>query len=563
MANNVAIIGVCSVFLVAVVVAVVLGVNQTKSKTEGETDGVSGSKKVVQVLCDSVDYKETCEASLSKSNSSDTKELIRTGFQAAMTEIKEVLSKSETIKELQTDEGTKDAFKVCQEVLGYAIDDLESSFDTLGEYEINKIDDYLMNLRVWLTGAVTSQQTCIDSYAEKSGPAAEKMTTIMKKSQELTSNALHMVTGITSILKDLNIPGFESLDSSPITRRLLSETESGFPEWMSSGDRRLLQEEDFTPNITVAKDGSSKYDTINKALAEVPKNNPTRFVILIKASVYKENVNVTKNMPNVMLIGEGPSKTIISGHLNCEFDHITTFHTPTVAVNGKNFIAKNIRFENTAGTDGHQAVALRSSGDLAAYYNCHFIGFQDTLYANKARQYYRDCTISGTVDFIFGDARSLFQNCNIVIRKPGPNQSCIVAAHGRSDPKSYSAIVLHNCTISGEKDYLPVKDKNKSYLGRPWKPYAITIVMQSQIDDIIAPEGYTPMNGTVGLDTSFYAEISNRGPGAKTDGRVKWGGIKHLDLEAGKEYTPHIFLESERWIPQTGIPCNEGLVDGV
>ncbi|KAK8684554.1 hypothetical protein V6N13_040576 [Hibiscus sabdariffa] len=563
MANNVAIIGVCSVFLVAVVVAVVVGVNQTKSKTEGETDGVSGSKKVVQVLCDSVDYKETCEASLSKSNSSDTKELIRTGFQAAMTEIKEVLSKSETIKELQTDERTKDAFKVCQEVLGYAIDDLESSFDTLGEYEINKIDDYLMNLRVWLTGAVTSQQTCIDSYAEKSGPAAEKMTSIMKKSQELTSNALHMVTGITSILKDLNIPGFESLDSSPIIRRLLSETESGFPEWMSSGDRRLLQEEDFTPNITVAKDGSSKYDTINKALAKVPKNNPTRFVILIKASVYKENVNVTKNMPNVMLIGEGPTKTIISGHLNCEFDHITTFHTPTVAVNGKNFIAKNIRFENTAGTDGHQAVALRSSGDLAAYYNCHFIGFQDTLYANKARQYYRDCTISGTVDFIFGDARSLFQNCNIVIRKPGPNQSCIVAAHGRSDQKSYSAIVLHNCTIFGEKDYLPVKDKNKSYLGRPWKPYAITIVMQSQIDDIIAPEGYTPMNGTVGLDTSFYAEISNRGPGAKTDGRVKWGGIKHLDLEAGKEYTPRIFLESEKWIPQTGIPCNEGLVDGV
>ncbi|KAK8709822.1 hypothetical protein V6N13_060824 [Hibiscus sabdariffa] len=563
MANNVAIIGVCSVFLVALVVAVVVGVSHSKSKTDGETDGVPSSKKVVQVLCESVDYKETCEESLSKSNSSDTKELIRTGFQAAMTEIKEVLSKSETIKELQTDEGTKDAFKVCQEVLGYAIDDLESSFNTLGEYETNKIDDYLMNLRVWLSGAVTSQQTCIDSYAEKCGPAAEKMTSIMKKSQELTSNALHMVTGITSILKDLNIPGLESLDSSPITRKLLSETESGFPEWMSSGDRRLLQEEDFTPNITVAKDGSSKYDSINMALAQVPKNNPTRFVILIKASVYKENVNVTKNMPNVMLIGEGPTKTIISGHLNCEFDHITTFHTPTVAVNGKNFIAKNIRFENTAGTEGHQAVALRSSGDLAAYYNCHFIGFQDTLYANKARQYYRGCTISGTVDFIFGDARSLFQNCNIIIRKPGPNQSCIVAAHGRSDQKSYSAIVLHNCTISGEKDYLPVKDKNKSYLGRPWKPYAITIVMQSQIDDIIAPEGYAPMNGTVGLDTSFYAEINNRGPGAKIDGRVKWGSIKHLDLEAGKEYTPRIFLESDKWIPETGIPCTQGLVEGV
>ncbi|GMI95838.1 hypothetical protein like AT3G05610 [Hibiscus trionum] len=564
MANNVAIIGICSVFLVALVVAVAVGVNHIKSKNDAPTsNGVSCSNKAVQVLCESVNYKETCEESLSKSNSTDTKELIRTGFQAAMTEIKEVLSKSETVQELQTDEGTKDAFKVCQEVLGYAIDDLESSFITLGEYEMSKIDDYLMNLKVWLSGSVTSQQTCLDSYVEKSGPAAEKMRSLMNKSQELTSNALHMVAGISSILKDLSIPGLEGLENSGIARKLLSESESGFPDWMSSGDRRLLQVPDFTPNVTVAKDGSGDYNSINLALGEVPKKNPTRFVIHIKAGVYKENVNITKTMTNVMLIGESPTKTIISGSLSSEFTKITTFHTATVAVNGKNFIAKNIGFENTAGTEGHQAVALRSSGDLAAYYNCHFNGYQDTLYANKARQYYRDCTVSGTVDFIFGDARSLFQNCQIIVKKPAPNQNCIVAAHGRADQKSYSAIVLHNCTISGEKDYIPVKDKNKSYLGRPWKPYAITIIMQSQIDDIIAPEGYTPMNGTVGLDTSFYAEIGNRGPGAKTDGRVKWGGIKHLNLEAAKEYTPRIFLQSDTWIPETGIPCIQGLVQGL
>ncbi|XP_039040282.1 probable pectinesterase/pectinesterase inhibitor 21 [Hibiscus syriacus] len=760
---------------VAVVVAVVVGMNHTSSKSNGNGDGraetfpaVTSSKKELHALCQPVDYKKTCEQSLSQSNSTDTKELIRASFQAAVTEIKAVLSKSATIHELQTDEGTKDAFKVCQEVMGYAIDDLENSFKTLGEYDMTKIDDYLMNLKVWLSGAVTSQQTCIDSYEEKNGTAADKMRSLMNKSQELTSNSLHIVSGISSILKDLKIPGINNLDTTgleprdrklswswftdifkrpndeeipfakrklfssddddfaqwggmesrhrklswswftdifkrpndeeipfakrklfssddddfaqwggmesrhrklswswftdifkrpddeeipfakrklfssddddlaqrggmesrhrklswieelfkrtddekipfskrklfssdddfpqwggmePRDRKLwwfvdifkkpedeipvglakfnnrkLSSSDDDFPTWMNSGDRRLLQEADIKPNVVVAKYGSGKYDSINKALAEVPKNNPTRFVIYIKAGIYKEKVNITMGMANVMLIGDGPTKTVITGDLSSEVHKLTTFHTPTVAVNGKHFIAKNIGFDNTAGVAGQQAVALRSSGDMAAYYNCHFNGYQNTLFAHKERQYYRDCTISGTVDIIFGDGRSLFQNCQIIVRKPAPNQSCIITGHTRNDKKTLSAIVLQNCTISGDKDYLPVKDKNKAYLARPLKPYAITIIMQSQIDDIITPEGYTPMNGTVGLDTSFYAEIDNRGTGAKTEGRVKWGGIKHLDLKAAKKYTPRIFLESETWIPLTGIPCNPDLIQGM
>ncbi|KAK8507135.1 hypothetical protein V6N13_069925 [Hibiscus sabdariffa] len=563
MVNKVVFISVCSVFLVALVVVVVVGVTNIKSKNErSDGEGIATSKKALLSLCNPVDFKATCEHSLYQTKSANIKGLISTTFLEAVTEIKSVMSESMTIPELQRDEGTRDAFKVCQEVLDYAIDDLDNSINILGEKSIPNVEDFLMNLKVWLSGAITSQQTCLDSYAEKCSIAAAKMTSLMEKSQELTSNALHLVSGITSVAKDLNIPLTGNLGATGLLRKLLSSNDR-FPEWMTSSDRRLLQAIDVTPNVVVAKDGSGKYDSINKALAEVPKKNPTRFVIYIKAGVYKENVNVSKSMSNVMLIGDGPTKTIVSSDLSVAFHKLTTFHTATVAVNAKNFIAKKIGFENTAGTAGHQAVAVRSTGDMAAYYNCHFNGYQDTLYANKERQYYRDCTISGTVDFIFGDARSLFQNCHIVVRKPAPNQNCIITAHGKKDPLSSSAIVLHNCTISGEQDYLPVKDKNKTYLARPWKAYATTIIMQSQIDDIIAPEGYTPMNGTVGLDTSFYAEINNRGPGARTDGRVKWGGIKHLDLNAAKEYTPRIFLESESWIPQTGIPCTPDLLQGV
>ncbi|KAH1089167.1 hypothetical protein J1N35_016424 [Gossypium stocksii] len=163
MANN-AIIGICAVFLVALVVAVVVGVTHNKSKSDGEE--ISSSNKAVQALCQPVNYKETCQKSLASSNSSDVKELIRTSFQAGLVEIKNVLAHSVTVQELIKDENNKAALGVCQEVLDLAIDDFQKSFDMLGEYDMSKIGKYLLELKTWLSGAFTSQQTCIDSFAE-------------------------------------------------------------------------------------------------------------------------------------------------------------------------------------------------------------------------------------------------------------------------------------------------------------------------------------------------------------------------------------------------------------
>ena len=227
-------------------------------------------------------------------------------------------------------------------------------------------------------------------------------------------------------------------------------------------------------------------------------------------------------------------------------------------------MAKDIGFENTAGPDGHQAVAFRSQSDKSVLYNCHFDGYQDTLYTHAERQYYRDCLISGTVDFIFGNAAALFQNCQIVIRKPSSNQQNIVTAHGSKNENEVTAYVLHNCTITGEPGLVP--EDNPSYLGRPWKEYARTVYLQSQIDSVIHPDGWMPWQGAPqNSDHCFYLEVDNRGPGADKAKRVVWKGIKpQMTLEDAEQmYTVENFFHSRQkaaddgmWPQSTAVPIS-------
>ncbi|XVF38755.1 hypothetical protein REPUB_Repub20aG0129100 [Reevesia pubescens] len=548
------------------VVAVAVGINRGHGGNHndgGATNGeVSTTTKAVKAICQPTDYKESCEKSLSSANTTEPKELIRIGFQAAISEIEKVIANSSTVKEVAKDPMARQALDNCKELMDYAIDDLKNSFNQLGAFDISKLDEYVENLKIWLGGAITYQQTCLDGFLNTTGEAGEKMKALLKTSKELTSNGLAMVSEISSILNNLNIPNVGKIDTTGAERRLLSE--DGFPAWVSAGQRMLLQSTpaNIKPNVVVAKDKSGKYSSINEALKAVPQKNPTTFVIYIKAGIYKEQVIVTKSMSNVMFIGDGPTKTIITGSLNYA-DGTGTFKTATVGVIGERFIAKDIGFENSAGAIKHQAVALRVQSDMSIFYNCQMDGYQDTLYAHSHRQFYRDCTISGTIDFIFGDSATVLQNCKLIVRKPMENQQCIVTAQGRTDRREISALVLQNCTFSGAPDYIPLKEKNKAYLGRPWKEFSRTIIMQSQIDDIIAPEGFLPWNGNFALDTLWYAEFANRGPGAVQTNRVKWKGVKKISQATAQKFTAATFLRGDTWIPQSGVPYTPGLISGL
>ncbi|CAI0459756.1 unnamed protein product [Linum tenue] len=411
----------------------------------------------------------------------------------------------------------------------------------------------MADLTTWLSAAMTYQETCLDGFVNVSSVAGAKMKDFMNKSMELTTNGLDIVTGLNSLFSS-----FQPDQAGP-GRRLLNA--DPFPNWVPDRFRRLLEDSgtlQISPDVVVAEDGSGDSKSINEGLkllekAKKKKKEDEVVVLYVKAGTYKEYVEVTKNLDNMAMIGDGADKTVITGDKNF-IDGVSTYHTSTVAITADFFFAKNIRIVNSAGPEKHQAVALRVSADFAIFYNCTFDGYQDTLYTHTKRQFYRDCTISGTIDYIFGDAAVVFQNCLFLVRKPMENQQCIVTAQGRKQRHQPTAIIIQNGTITAAPEMEADRMKYKTYLGRPWKNFSRTIIMESYLGDLIDPEGWMPWMGTVGTKTCWYGEFGNYGPGADQSKRVTWNGIKKITPQHAVDFTPGRFLRANEWVKPTGIP---------
>ncbi|EOA28705.1 hypothetical protein CARUB_v10024933mg, partial [Capsella rubella] len=344
----------------------------------------------------------------------------------------------------------------------------------------------------------------------------------------------------------------------------LQTARDGFPLWMNNVDKKIIG---ATPkvlkmnaDIVVAKDGTGNYTTLKEAVDAVPDNNKKRFIIYLKRGVYKETIEIGEMKTNLMLIGDGRDISLLTGSLNFK-DGYTILKSATLATCANGFIALDLWFQNTAGPTKNQAVALRVNADLSVIYRCRIDGYQDTLFAEQHRQFYRDCYITGTIDFIFGDAAAVFQNCEIVARKPLSGQSNVLTAQGRIKPTRNSGFSLQRCNITASLDLSPVKGTVKSFLGRPWKNFSRVVIMQSFIGDFIDPAGWTPMDHDVGrLSTLFYGEYENKGLGADTRRRVKWQGYKLItDPKEALEFTVTSLINGELWLNSTGVPYEEGL----
>lgn len=560
--TKIAILTMAIVVLLAVVVSLIIMThrNTEPAKTETEkTDHEADVKASIKAVCENTDYKKTCVDSLTKAHteSTDPYEHIKTIFEVTIEQLESAAQNSSLMKEIHADPRTNDALKGCQELAGLAVSDLRRSFEDINIFSLNDVGQALVKLKIWMSGAITYEQTCLDGFEKTEGDTGEKMKQLLNQSMELTSNCLALITDFSQIFQSFGAPQAAS------NRRLLSLLKNDFkiPEWVDVIDRRMLEGEPMkiNPDVTIAQDGSGNFISINEALKFVPVKGEKAYVMHIKQGIYNEIIRIPKNLTHITVIGDGPDKTRITGSLNF-IDGVSTYHTATVAVAGDFFMARDIAFENTAGPEKHQAVALRVSADRTVFYNCRMDGYQDTLYAHTYRQFYRECTISGTIDFVFGDSAAVFQNCIMVVRKPMDNQNCIVTAQGRKELRQPTGLILQNCSIVADPIYFPLRMQIKSYLGRPWKEFSRTIIMESFIDDLIQPQGWLPWNETFAFDTLFYSEFNNHGPGSNKSQRVKWPGVKELTEKRVNRFTPGRFIVGDTWVPPTGVPYTSGFM---
>ncbi|KAI9101442.1 hypothetical protein K1719_023924 [Acacia pycnantha] len=222
--------------------------------------------------------------------------------------------------------------------------------------------------------------------------------------------------------------------------------------------------------------------------------------------------------------------TIITGNRSVK-DGITPSMSATAGIDGAHFIARDIPFRNTAGPEKGQAVALRSASDLSVFYRCSIEGYQDTLMAHAQRQFYRDYRIFGTVDFIWGNAVVVLQNCTIILRKPLQGQASMITAQGRDDPFQNTGISIVNSQIRAAPDLRPVVKAYETYLGRLWKQYARVVVMKSYIEGLVNP-----------LD------------------RVQWPGFLVLTNQNDtQQFTVAGLLAGDTLLRETGVPFDVGI----
>ncbi|XP_050383844.1 pectinesterase 3 [Argentina anserina] len=548
------------IVLVAVVIGAVTGTvihnrNSSSSPSQNSPPAPELTPSAsLKGVCQATQYPNSCFSSIStlkNSNTTDPEALFRLALHVAIDEVSKLRDFPSTLKsKIGNDTKLSEALKLCESLFVDAVDRLNDSLTSMEEVSSGGkrlTRSVVYDLRTWISATMTDQETCLDSLEELNSTLVQEFRDAMQNATEYSSNGLAIVTKIIYTLAKLNDPGH---------RRLLGSGPE-FPSWVSPGYRRLLQAQNVTAaHVTVAKDGTGDFKTIQEAVDVVPKKNLTRFVIYVKQGTYLENVIMDKNKWNVMMYGDGKDKTIVSGSLNF-VDGTATFKTATFAVAGKGFIAKDMGFINTAGAEKHQAVAFRSGSDQSVYYRCSFDAFQDTLYAHSNRQFYRDCDITGTIDFIFGNAAVVLQNCNIKPRQPMPNQFNTITAQGKKDENQNTGISIQKCTISPLESNMTAL----TYLGRPWKEFSTTVVMQSTIDINLDPLGWKEWVSNVEPPSSiFYAEYQNSGQGSSVDKRVTWAGyIPSLTKEDATRFTVDSFIQGNEWLPQTNVNFENSL----
>ncbi|KAK3161904.1 hypothetical protein QOZ80_1BG0082910 [Eleusine coracana subsp. coracana] len=287
------------------------------------------------------------------------------------------------------------------------------------------------------------------------------------------------------------------------------------------------------------------FTSIQDAVDSLPVINLIRVVIRVNAGTYTEKVTISPMRAFITLEGAGAEKTIVQWGDMADTPSgpsdrpLGTFNSATFAVNAPYFLARNITFKNTSpvpkpGASGKQAVALRVSADNAAFVGCRMLGAQDTLYDHSGRHYYKECYIEGSVDFIFGNALSLYEDCHVhaIARDYGA-----LTAQNRQSMLEDTGFSFVNCRVTGS---------GALYLGRAWGTFSRVVFAYTYMDNIITPRGWYNWGDPNRELTVFYGQYKCTGPGADFAGRVAWS--RELTDEEAKPFISLSFIDGVEWV---------------
>ncbi|XP_021737352.1 probable pectinesterase 55 [Chenopodium quinoa] len=295
------------------------------------------------------------------------------------------------------------------------------------------------------------------------------------------------------------------------------------------------QDTSIAHTITVSQSGGANFTTLTDAFNSIPSGNNKWIKILLNPGIYKEQIIVQQDKGGcIILEGSDLTSTIITYD-----NHSSTLESVTLALYIDNFVARNVTFKNSFrigalldDTQRTQAVALRSYGDKHAFYSCGFVGYQDTLWDDHGRHYFKSCYIEGAVDFIFGNGQSVYEQCTINVTGGG-----YITAQSRPSANDTSGYVFRNCDISGT---------GHAELGRVYGAFARVIFIDSKFSKVVDPEGWFIWNQSGHENDVTFAEVNCTGPGADTSKRVSWE--KKLDSYAIRQYDTQTFINQNGWI---------------
>ncbi|XP_059630348.1 pectinesterase 1-like [Cornus florida] len=328
-------------------------------------------------------------------------------------------------------------------------------------------------------------------------------------------------------------------DNSPPIPAERAQVESWFQtnvkpykERRASLDPALANAENNPKLMKVGKDGEFK--SVMDAIKRIPDGNTQRVIISIAPGIYNEKVIIDKKKPFVTLLASDPKNlpTLVFGDTGKAKG---TMMSASVIIESDYFRAIDINFKNSgprpAPGQQAQALALRISGDKASFYNCRFLGFQDTLCDDKGRHFFKNCYIEGMGDFIFGNGKSLYVNTQIHVI---PFPQAFITAQGRQTATEDTGFLFVHCRVTGAGR---IAD-----LGRAWKPFAKVVFAYTEMSDVIKPGGWNNKDER----TVTFLEYKNTGPGSNPGGRVKFS--KQLSDADIKPYISLASIEGSKWL---------------